>query len=256
MDVTGRILLLSNAGAAHETLYSIDQGAHWIGSGILENYGWCTISANGLVFYATNQAAHGIIQSVDQGAHWATLANSPTVAGGNICTNFDGSIALTAYRNKRAYVSTDSGVSWPEVQPNGNADFAWCGCAMDYSGAKQYIIYNPGRIYRSTGTGATGTWTETQPNGNASFNWTSIFCSWNGSTVFAQASASRLWVSIDSGVTWAETRPVSDSNQYWGNFGFVSPYGEAFGAVLTPPVNPTKVYLSNYRENIAALFIA
>lgn len=251
MDITGKKILLGT-GATGALNYSLNSGGSWTGSGIAGAYGYCCISGNGKVFYATNSGTHGVIQSVNTGSSWATLTNSPAMSGGSIACNFDGSIVVAAVNGGRIYVSTDSGATWPEVRPNGDASYAWQDVAINYDGTKMYAIVVGGRVWMSSGTGATGTWSETRPNGNANFNWTFCACSFNGSTVLLQASASRCWISINSGLTWSETQPVGNTDQYWGNYGFVSPYGEVFAVMITPPTDPTVCYYSNYRENLSA----
>ena len=112
----------------------------------------------------------------------------------------DGKTILAGVYSGRLYLSTNTGSTWSEVQPAGDANRNWYTSSMSADGktilAGVYSTSN-GRLYLSTNTGST--WSEVQPAGDADRNWRTSSMSADGKTILAGVYSGRLYLGIEGG---------------------------------------------------------
>jgi len=126
-----------------------------------------------------------------------------------VTSDNDGSVLLAGC-DSTLWLSTNSGTSWTEMQPEGVPSGASWQCAASNSDGSRLIVgENVGRLWISDDTGAS--WTETRPDGDASYSWWEVRSDSTGAYLFAGRGLGYLYVSSDYGVSWSPTTPKAGS---------------------------------------------
>ena len=150
----------------------------------------------------------------------------------------DGSIALAGEWNYRLYKSANTGASWTEVQPAGNAGKLWQTVSVSGNGLTMLAAVYNGRLYKSADGGTT--WNESRPAGDANKNWYSVSVSSDGLTIFAAVYGGRLYKSSDGGSTWSEPQPAGAVDKNWQSVSV-----SANGSIIFAAVNGGRLYKSS-----------
>jgi hypothetical protein len=137
--------------------------------------------------------------------HWDTLASDAD--GSTLIAGMD-QFAPIGQLAGHIYLSTDSGSTWTDIFPEGEAGWTMAGSNADGS---NLMVGGFGFLYLSADSGNTWTWNETLPAGD----WITADLSGDGYTIITGASGGRLYLSTDFGDTWNETRPAGDTDQPW-----------------------------------------
>jgi hypothetical protein len=124
----------------------------------------------------------------------------------------DGQTIFAGMDAGRLYRSTNSGDSWTEMQPAGNADAQWTALGASSNGQTILAGALNGRLYRSINGG--DSWGEIQPAGDIETTWTFTSVSSDGNTMFV-SNGVRLYISSNSGDSWTETQPLGDTDKSW-----------------------------------------
>ena len=156
----------------------------------------------------------------------AWYANSMSLDGSKL-------VVSDGVRLKR---STDYGVSFSEIQPVGDVNYAWRGVCQSYDGSVIVATARNVRQWMSTNSGSS--WSEIRPKGDV--NWVCYSCSTNndGSVILLGGYYDRCYISTDSGVNWNETQPIGNVTRLWHSSamdetGNVIALGYAGGAVVS-----------------------
>jgi photosystem II stability/assembly factor-like uncharacterized protein len=161
------------------------------------------MSGDGQKVFAANQQ-EGTYRSFNYGETWGLC----TSHYGILAVSDDGDYLLIAGGN-RLYLSSDSGDSWEEIQPDGDRDLYWNRAGAAISGDGQYMIVAArkndrasGKVWVSDDWGES--WTQTRPDGN----WTNVNVNDTGQYMYCWEQIStfdyRFYVSDDYGASWTE----------------------------------------------------
>jgi hypothetical protein len=170
---------------------------------------------------------------------------------GCIAIDSSGEFIIVGARGGRLWLSTNTGTSFAEKRPAGDADKNWNCAAMDSDGSVVIVGVSSGRLYLSTDSCAN--WAEVQPAGAANKSWTDAAISDDGATIVVSASGDNVYISYDTGVTWevfstdAIRLGLDDTIRYWsgvdispdGTKAIISAYiGSIYSRDLTKTINP------------------
>lgn len=170
------------------------------------------ISSNGQVIAVAGQ--NGMYISTDQGDSWTAAL---TGVGANNFTSVSmspsGQYLIAGSYGGRLYTSSNSGSSWTERQPAGNANKSWQ--TVGISGDGQFMLAGilSSRLYKSIDGGVN--WSEVQPAGDVDKDWYVTMISPDGLNAFVGVGGGRLYRSIDMGSNWSEVQPAGDTNISW-----------------------------------------
>jgi photosystem II stability/assembly factor-like uncharacterized protein len=110
------------------------------------------------------------------------------------------------------YLSNDSGATWAEVQPAGDAAHQWYDLAMSDDGSVMIAIpMDDAHIYLSKDSGTT--WTASQPVSGVQ-GWISGSVSADGKVIYVSTD-NKLGLSKDSGTTWSEPNFAQPTGNGW-----------------------------------------
>lgn len=155
---------------------------------------WAALT-NGPVFHSTNSGASWGTVHWENPYYTTGLASSPN---GNVlaaCTGF--------LSPGRIYVSTDSGVTWP--QSSAPLKY-WTSITCSAAGHKLMATATNGDVYISEDTGET--WL---PSGSPAQIWVSSAMSADGSQLALVSTNGILCISSDGGNTWTTNNPGNSS---------------------------------------------
>lgn len=147
-----------------------------------------------------------------------------------VACNANGAYVLAAEYSGRAFVSSNYGETFTEVQPAGDTNKTYQGGSI--SGTGQYMVLcTTQRTYMSSNYGVD--WSEVQPAGDTDKNWQFISINSTGQYILA-GNSQRLYLSTNYGSSWSEAQPEGDVNRYWqagdmsdnGQYMIVSTYGD------------------------------
>jgi photosystem II stability/assembly factor-like uncharacterized protein len=125
----------------------------------------------------------------------------------------DGSIQYVCEYGGRIWKSADSGASWSEVRPAGDANRNWSCICCDADGSVMVAGIDNGRLYLSTDGG--GSCTEVTPAGSVNKKWRAVRCDSDGSVIIAVVHGGRAYKSINTGGSWTELTPAGAVDKYW-----------------------------------------
>ena len=295
-----RLIAVAGSGGIY---ISSDSGSTWTKkypSGVTSDQYYAAASnSNGSQLIASDGTTDILYISSNYGATWtqswvgsgtgdfimsaASSSDGTHLIAGvwGFCLTFGGHTTCPSFTG-RLYISSDSGGTWNETQPDGNINGYWLSVASSSDGT--HLIAAGGAnvgLYTSTNSGSTwtksnigqgnyfssvasssdgthlivsgsaglyissnygSTWTQAQPAGSNGF-WYAVASSADGTHLVAEEDSGRIYVSLDSGATWTETQPAGNNDENW-----VTVASSADGLNLITGENPGRLYL--YRSTV------
>jgi len=242
-DADGSVLVAATLiGAVY---VSTNSGSTWtsrVPSGANAESTWAAIacSANGsnLILCATGGR---VWTSTNSGTNWTE--RRPTGIDENkywrcLSSDLDGSVLMVAEyaphtwsaSSGKIYRSSDSGVTWAEIQPAGATTKTWTALACDATGntlvaACSFGWAEKGFVYVSVNGGVN--WTLRTPQGTDYADWSAVASNSDGTKLVAVClgagsswpqnnGVGRIYTSTDSGATWTLRSPTA-SPRMWNS---------------------------------------
>jgi hypothetical protein len=111
----------------------------------------------------------------------------------------------------RMYLSLDTGASWSETRPLGDASYRWTSVATDADGKNLIASKFNTRLYISNDYGAS--WAENRPAGDANYQWNHVSSNSSGSVLMASIAINKVYITTTAGASWSDS---GLSSYNWG----------------------------------------
>jgi photosystem II stability/assembly factor-like uncharacterized protein len=175
---------------------------------------WISRDGNVLVFIglAADESLNEMYVSTDRGLSW-TKADKKSGSWASVALSEDGTV-IYAGEAGRLWKSTNYGVSWTELQPDGAADKNWTALACDADGTVVMASDSgSGNLWLSTNSGAA--WAACTPDGVGGVLYALLLADEDGSVLVVGVDSGRLYVSTNTGGAWAEKQPNGAVDYAW-----------------------------------------
>jgi photosystem II stability/assembly factor-like uncharacterized protein len=213
----GSVIIAANTGTPKGITRSEDSGNSWES---IDPFGSPTYINNTAIDYTGQVIAvcsnNKVRYSQNGGSSWSDVFSTPPLYKywSTVCLNSTGNTIIGAIYSGRIYISTNSGVSYSEIRPKGDANGNWVVVTCSEDGSV-ILALEYGYLYVSIDSGAN--WTLTDPSGWGYISAEDVAISPDGTQILIAESGDYLCFSQDSGATWEFIYPpVGDDNRFNG----------------------------------------
>lgn len=207
--------LLLGAGTQDQGIIRSDGSAAWTDTGAGNEGGFFIVDPNDSDNVYTTPWSTNLRRSTNGGTSWTTILNglgSPAVGVRDLAVKHGDSNLLLCVGADKIFRSTNQGSNWTQVQQV-------TGQAMQVafspsSPSVAYVATNDGRVYRSSGSGASGSWSEpyTAANKPPAGTIYALVVGWTDANLvyigYAGYGTATVYRTEDGGVHWSNAGGV------------------------------------------------